>query len=719
MASFLPAASAPDAVKASFGDGAGIGIFTKAGADWKLYDLGGEPVGCGSGIPEKLIKQWSLDEQGCSAGSSAAARSASTKITSATSKSPATTQSLPAKIAELALTQVGTAVTPTSRSFSQDCDPYTSMNGPTIPNSDGCGFDQDFGVQTENEAWCADFVKWIWSKAGVRDDLNTINAAAISVYNWGRDHDRNSTVDPKTVDVGDSLVFFPKGTISPNGYADHVGIVTAVNPDGTIDMVNGDFRGDKTISVQYNTKLDLPSWSASVWGAGEQWVAVTPPQTPTRRPPTVSMSGPQQATTSTETLFSAEGVQPKGKIAKYTWAFGDGGSATGAQVKHVFRNPGWQTVTVTATSNTGKVAITHQSIRVDGTSTKITATPEGAHYYTTQPVTRNFFVNHPDGSLSQYYFDGTSWSYHTLPGDLAKNSDVAALNYAASPDWAMTQHAFFRGSDGALAQTSGSGATSDEWTTTSLSGKPAANSQIVAATVPDGDQTRPEVFYINSAGRLAMSTTTGDDTWSTTTLPGHPAGGSPLAVVDHAVGGTVQPQVFFINASGKLAMLTGSGDDWTSKPITGSQLPASTTDLAATAYGKNGSKTHVFFTDTHGRLAQAAGGGKGWTMKQRPGRPAHDSQLLATSYLSTDGTLDLRAFFITANGDPAETTKTSNGWATDTLGGTASSLLGISAYPDGVQTMDLMESDNGTFYENDYTPVNGTWYPAPLPDPTE
>jgi hypothetical protein len=76
--------------------------------------------------------------------------------------------------------------------------------------------------------------------------------------------------------VGDAVVFYP-GT-KPNGsYADHVGIVTAVNSNGSVNLSNGDFLGSTNISVQGNNNItSLKSWAAGIWGSGETWTFVSP-----------------------------------------------------------------------------------------------------------------------------------------------------------------------------------------------------------------------------------------------------------------------------------------------------------------------------------------------------------------------------------------------------------------------------------------------------------
>lgn len=619
--------------------------------------------------------------------------------------------SIALRAARIALTQVGVGDTPVSHTFRLDCDPYTPIDGPTIPNSDGCGYDSSYNVEDQNETWCADFLKWVWKRAGVDNDLNTINAGAVSVYGWGHDQGEDMPIDPTNPRVGDAVVFFPPGPVSIDGFADHVGIITAVHQDGTIDMVNGDFLGPDNITVQYNTNLDLSTWASQVWSNGEQWVFVSPPQSEPVAAPTVQVRGPKLAVTSTAVQFSARATTPKGRIASYFWSFGDGGSATGAHPVHVFRNPGWQTVTVTATSTRNTVNMAHLSIDVVGSSRTSATTPAGAHYYTTQPVHQQLFLLSDSGALTQEYYNGSSWSDTTLPGTPATGSDLAALNFA-NADWQPTQHVYFRDTSGALAETTGDGT---NWATATIAGSPAAHSPIVAALDTSGSTLQPDVFYLDTQDRLAESSLAGS--WTTRTVPGKVATTSPLAVTDYVHGGTAEIKVFDLTPSGHLAVDTWTGSTWQHAAIRGALTPASTTGLAVLPSGTDGAQLQLFFVDTAGRLAHAVYRDGGWSMQQLPGTPASGGRLFAANYLSPSGDLNPQVYFLTPNGDPADTHATSGSgrWITGTLGGVATRLLGAEAYPDGVQGQQFFMAENSDVYDNAYTPVNGTWYPAPLP----
>ena len=172
-------------------------------------------------------------------------------------------------------------------------------------------------------------------KAGVTADMNTLNAGSVSFYDWAQQQGETLAADTGTPAVGDSIVFFEPSLVGI--YADHVGIVTSVNPDGTINMVNGDFLGSSDVHVEYDTDISLTSW-ATMWGPGEEWFIVTPPNAPRQPVPTATMSAPRTAVTGTDAVFRARASMRGGSITAYYWTFGDGRTtnATGPDVTHVY-----------------------------------------------------------------------------------------------------------------------------------------------------------------------------------------------------------------------------------------------------------------------------------------------------------------------------------------------------------------------------------------------
>ncbi|GGS45173.1 CHAP domain-containing protein [Actinokineospora fastidiosa] len=88
----------------------------------------------------------------------------------------------------------------------------------------------------KSEAWCADFLKYVWKQAGA--STSGITPAAASLYKYGK---TKKTWNPgksiKGVKVGDAIVY---NLNSSGTWASHVGIVTKVNTKtGKITVISG------------------------------------------------------------------------------------------------------------------------------------------------------------------------------------------------------------------------------------------------------------------------------------------------------------------------------------------------------------------------------------------------------------------------------------------------------------------------------------------------
>jgi hypothetical protein len=272
MIHWEPSSGAPQRAVAGFQDGGGTAIFTRVpGGVWTVAGVGGEPGACAVSIPSAVRALWRLP--GCQPLEGLSWPRSS-------GVGPAGTTG---NLVNIALAQVGVSDNPPVTSFSKpDCNPYTTLVGNPLgashkycrTSSNGSYFSN---VQDTSEFWCADFTKWVWKRAGVTSRLSVLTPSAASFYTWGKDHGEHIPFGG-TPQTGDAVILYPPGTKAPNGtYADHVGIVTAVNPDGTVNLVNGDFLGPTNISVQYNPRVQLSIWASQVEGTkGEKWAFVSP-----------------------------------------------------------------------------------------------------------------------------------------------------------------------------------------------------------------------------------------------------------------------------------------------------------------------------------------------------------------------------------------------------------------------------------------------------------
>jgi hypothetical protein len=115
----------------------------------------------------------------------------------------------------------------------------TCANTPTSNSLGGAEFTHscDGGTGGTPEYWCADFAMWVWQNAGYY--TGGLDAGAASFYSYGQNNGTLHTDTGYTPQVGDAVVY---GSTQNTGIH-HVGIVTAVNADGSVDTVNGDWGG--------------------------------------------------------------------------------------------------------------------------------------------------------------------------------------------------------------------------------------------------------------------------------------------------------------------------------------------------------------------------------------------------------------------------------------------------------------------------------------------
>jgi hypothetical protein len=108
--------------------------------------------------------------------------------------------------------------------------------------------------------WCSDFAKWVWQNHGIDTSLMGALAGTFGIY--GK---LNGTFYNSPQSVGDAVLFNWDGV----SYADHVAIVTAIEDDGTIVTVSGDWGGEDgtdeaTFASTSSVVLNSPSYYAAV-----------------------------------------------------------------------------------------------------------------------------------------------------------------------------------------------------------------------------------------------------------------------------------------------------------------------------------------------------------------------------------------------------------------------------------------------------------------------
>jgi hypothetical protein len=293
---FVPAATALLPVRVEFQDGADIGLFTrKPGKAWQVVGLGGRPLGCDSRLPGPVRRLWGFSS--CLAASPRTATSHAPSVAGPSVAAPsvaapsvagpsvaglsaAAESGTASGIATIAENEIGVSDNPAETSFGGlDCNPFTAFENSSA-SAAGCGTDPSFNVLNRSELWCSDFAKWAWIQGGVTSNLGTLTPLSSSFYTWGLGQGDSMPVDGTNASVGDAMVLYPPGTSGTSGLEDggaHVGIVTAVNSNGTIDVVNGDFLTASNIEVVAYDNISPAAFAAETEGnSGEEWVFVSP-----------------------------------------------------------------------------------------------------------------------------------------------------------------------------------------------------------------------------------------------------------------------------------------------------------------------------------------------------------------------------------------------------------------------------------------------------------
>ncbi len=84
------------------------------------------------------------------------------------------------------------------------------------------------------EAWCSDFVDYVWSRAGF--NVGDIGGYSGTIYDYGLAHGTAKEPSSPSVQAGDAVLWGEVG-----GYSAHVGMVTEVHADGSLSVIHGNF----------------------------------------------------------------------------------------------------------------------------------------------------------------------------------------------------------------------------------------------------------------------------------------------------------------------------------------------------------------------------------------------------------------------------------------------------------------------------------------------
>ncbi len=109
-----------------------------------------------------------------------------------------------------------------------------------------------------------------------------------------------------------------------------------------------------------------------------------------------------------EVIFSADVVDPDGIISSYEWDFGDGNTAAGMKVTHIFENAGFYNVSLTATDKRGGFLsdfIMIESTEPVNNAPTVKISPSVTSGFRPMAVTFNAIAFDSDGTIVDYSWD--------------------------------------------------------------------------------------------------------------------------------------------------------------------------------------------------------------------------------------------------------------------------------------------------------------------------
>ena len=229
--------------------------------------------------------------------------------------------------------------------------------------------------------------------------------------------------------VGDAVVFYPPGRVSRASVADHVGIVSSVNRDGTVNLVNGDFIGKTNVDVEYDANVSLTRWAPGVWNKGEQWVLVAPSARAQHPSPVCcdhrpwpGRDGDVRQLPGTRSRARRLGHSVPVDVRRRR-------DRDRARLSHVFTSAEPQTVTMTATSSFGTVTTRTLNLAVVAPSAATASTPSNTVWYSTTPVDQLLFLPTASGGLAAESWNGARWLHerHSWTGRRRQRADRPRL----------------------------------------------------------------------------------------------------------------------------------------------------------------------------------------------------------------------------------------------------------------------------------------------------
>jgi len=239
-----------------------------------------------------------------------------------------------------------------------------------------------------------------------------------------------------------------------------------------------------------------------------------------------------------------------GKIASYSWKFGDGTTASGAKSTHEFVTSAEVSISLTVTDTSGaRSSVSHSYFVLPSDSS-------ASNYVAGSENQEHLFYESSAKALEQSWWNTTQWNDQTLTG--SPQADPVTLNYQGE------EHVFDIAAGGAIEQDYWNGSA---WVHQTLPGTATNGSQLGGTDwVAGSGVVQQHVFFTGSNGSLQQTYWNGK-TWTNQTLPGTP--GRVLAANDYLDGSTTQQHVFFAAQSGGPEQSYFNGKSWTNQTLPG------------------------------------------------------------------------------------------------------------------------------------------------------
>jgi hypothetical protein len=153
--------------------------------------------------------------------------------------------------------------------------------------------------------WCAYFTSWVAKQAGVPVGPDGSGIGYVpTLKNWAEQTDRYIPNGEGPPQVGDLVVFDWQG----DGVLDHVGIVSAVKPDGSIETIEGN-AGDKVAARSYGP--DGYAGLVRLAPPGEQAIAMPAVPAAPSAAPAVAAASPAAVAAPAAPAAPAPPAEPK------------------------------------------------------------------------------------------------------------------------------------------------------------------------------------------------------------------------------------------------------------------------------------------------------------------------------------------------------------------------------------------------------------------------